>query len=68
MLVPIVGVDFATDDRQAVLLDVPDGRGLVVCFGLFVVVVGRAEVERLHAELAFKEALGQVHLEIELAR
>ena len=45
-----------------------DGRGLVVGVGLFVDVVGRAEVERLHAELALEEALGEVDLEVELAR
>ena len=44
-----------------------DRRGLVVGVGLFVVVVGRAEVERLHAQLALEEALGEIDLEIELA-
>ena len=52
MLVPVVGVELAADDRVAVMLDVDDGGGLVVGFGLLVDVVGRAEVEGLNAELA----------------
>ena len=67
MLVPVVGVDFAADDGEAVALDAHHGRGLVVGLGLLVVVVGRTEVERLHAELALEEALGEIDLEIELA-
>ena len=68
MLVPVVGVDLAADDGEAVLLDAHDGRGLVVGVGLLVDVVGRAEVERLHAQLAGEEPLGELDLEVELAR
>ena len=68
MLVPVVGVDLVADDGVAVLLDAHDRRGLVVGVGLLVDVVGRAEVERLHAELAGEEALGELDLEVELAR
>ena len=67
MLVPVVGVDLAADDGVAVLLNAHDGRGLVVGVGLLVDVVGRTEVERLNAELAGEEALGELDFQIELA-
>ena len=68
VLIPVVGIDFAADDGVAHLLDAPGGRGLVVGVGLFVDVVGRAEVERLHAKLALKQALSEGDLEFNLAR
>ena len=68
VFVPIVGVDLAADDGEPVLLDAPHRRGLVVGVGLLVDIVGRAEVERLHAQLALEQALGEVDLQIELAR
>ena len=68
VLVPVVGVDLVADDGVAALLDAHDGRGLVVGVGLFVDVVGRAEIERLHAEFAGEEALGELDLEVEPAR
>ena len=49
------------------LLDVLDGGGLVVGVGFFVDVVRRAEVERLNAELAGEEPLGELDFEVELA-
>ena len=67
MLVPVVGVDLVADDGVAILLNAHDRRGLVVGVGLLVDVVGRAEVERLHAQLAGKEALGELDFEVELA-
>ena len=45
-----------------------DGRGLVVGVRLLVDVVGRAEIERLHAQLALEQALGEIDLQIQLAR
>ena len=42
------------------------GRSLIVGVGLFVDIVGRAEVERLHAEFAGEEAFGEFYLEVEL--
>ncbi len=52
----------------ALVLDGHDGCGLVVGLGLFVDVVGRTEIERLHVELAGEEALGELDLEIERLR
>ena len=66
MLIPVVGVDLVADDGEAKLLDALDGRGLVVGVGLFVDVVGRTEVERLHAELAGEETFGEIDFEVEL--
>ena len=43
-LVPVVGVDLVADDSEAELLDADDRRGLIVGFGLFVDVVGGAEI------------------------
>ncbi len=68
MFVPVVGIDFAADDDVAHLLDAPGRLGLVVGVGFFVDVVGRAEVKRLDAELAFEEALGEIDFEFDLAR
>ena len=68
VLVPIVGVELAADDGVTVFLDLDDRRGLIVGVGLFVDVVGRAKVERLHAELAGEEALGELYLKVETAR
>ena len=67
MLIPVVGVDLVADDGEAELLDADDGLGLIVGVGLFVDVVGRAEVERLDAEFAGEEAFGELDLEVELA-
>ena len=67
MLVPVVGVQLAADDGVAGLLDALDRSGLVVGVRLFVDVVGRTEVERLDAELAGEEALGELEFEVQLA-
>ena len=66
MLIPIVGVQLAADDGVSGLLDALDRRGLVVGVRLLVDVVGRTEVERLNAQLAGEEALGQLEFEIQL--
>ncbi len=68
MLIPVVGVDLVADDGVAVALDAISGLGLIVGVRLLIDVVGRTEVERLDAELAGKEPLGQVEFEIKLAR
>ena len=56
-LIPIVGVDLVADDDVAVVLYTHDGRSLIVGVRLLVNVVGRAEIKRLHAELAGEQAL-----------
>jgi hypothetical protein len=66
MLVPIVGIDLAADDDEAFVLDMHDGRGLVVGVGFLVDIVRRAEVEGLDAQLAGEEALGELDLEVQL--
>ena len=50
------------------LLNAHDRRGLVVGVGLFVDVVRRPEVERLHAQLAGEEAFGELHFEVKRSR
>ena len=47
MFVPVVGVDLAAHDDEALVLNGHDGCGLVVGLRFFVDVVRRAEVERL---------------------
>ena len=66
MLVPVVGIDLVADDGVAEILDALDGSGLIVGVGFLIDGVGRTEVERLHAELGGKEALGEVELEVDL--
>ena len=66
VLVPVIGVDLVADDGEAILLDADDRSGLIVGVGLFVDVVGRAEVERLHSKLAGEEAFGELDLKVEL--
>src|ERR1035438_134092 len=68
MFVPVVGVQLVADDRVAVLLNLDNGCGLIVGVGLFVDVIGRAEVERLDSGLAGKQDVGELNLEIQLAR
>ena len=68
MLVPVAGVDLVADDGVAVLLNLDYGRGLVIGLGLLVDIVRRTEVEWLHAQLAGKQASGQLHLQVQLAR
>jgi hypothetical protein len=67
MLVPVVGVQLVADDGESGLLDALDRGGLVVGVRLLVDVVGRTEVERLNAQLAGEEALGQLEFQVELA-
>ena len=62
MFVPIVGVDLAADDGEPVMLDAHHRRGFVVGVRFLVDIVGRAEIERLHAQLAFEQALGEIDL------
>ena len=66
-LIPVVGVDLVADDGVSFLLNAHDRRGLIVGVGLLVDVVGRAEVERLHTQLAGKEAFGELDFEVEPA-
>ena len=66
ILVPVVGVHLVADDGESGLLDALDGRGLVVGVRLLVDVVGRAEVERLNAQLAGEEALGELEFQVKL--
>ena len=63
VLAPVVGVDLVADDDVAELLDVLDGSGLIVGVGLLIDGVGRAEVDRLDAQLGGEEALGEVRAE-----
>ena len=67
MLIPVVGVHLAADDGVSVLLDALDRSGLVVGVRLLVDVVGRAEVERLDAQLAGEEPLRELEFEVKLA-
>ncbi len=67
MLIPIVGIDLVADDDVAEALDMFDGSGLVVSIGLLIDGVGRAEVDRLHAEFGSEETLGEIELEVDLA-
>ncbi len=67
MFVPVVGIDLAADDDVALVLNGHDRRGLLVGLRFFVNVVGRTEIERLHAELAGEEAFGELHFKVEPA-
>ena len=67
MLVPVVGVQLVADDGVAGLLDALHRGGLVVRVRLLVDVVRRTEIERLNAQLAGEEALGQLEFEVKLA-
>ena len=64
-LIPVVGVDLVADHGEAKLLYAHDGRGLVIGLGLFVDIVGRTEIKRLHAEFAGEESFCQLHLKVE---
>ena len=65
-LIPVVGVDFVSDDSKAELLNPHNGRGLIIGVRFFVNIVGRTEVEWLDAEFAGEKAFGELDLEIEL--
>ncbi len=67
MFVPVVSVDLVSDDDVTELLDMGDGRGLIVGIRLLVDGVGRPEVDGLDAELGLEEGFGEVELEVDLS-
>ncbi len=64
-LIPVVGVDLVANHGEAKLLYPHDGCSLVIGLGLFVDIVGRTEIKRLHTELAGEESFCQLHLKVE---
>ena len=67
-LVPVIGIDLVADHREPELLNPHDGRSLIIRVGLFINVVRRPEIQRLHPKLARKQPLDQLHFEIQLSR
>ncbi len=64
--VPIVGIDLVADHSEPEFLNPHDGRGLIIRVGLFVNIVGRPEVQWLHAKLAGEKTLSELDLKIQL--